>query len=404
MEEKKTNVQELLKRRRELGERLIAIADDMKAKSREMTPEEKTEKETITREMNQIDLYIQAATNANPVQVTKARELRFDEILREARNGGSNKEFTLQREAVVTTATNIDATFPVTVEALMEPLEEGLILDKLGIPTRTGLRGTFVIPGIGAIEASVAGEAVEIGDSTVEWEKLVPAPKRLAIKASVSNQAINASDGTAYSAVLDQLRVGIVRTLNNRMFTTRQNISDAFVGPFKALAAVQAVPAANIRTIAQKKAAKHILFAGEVPTYKEIQLLRTIPTVKGVRYLNGAYIMDAAMAGELRATPKGAGGGRMILEDGYIDGMPVYETNYLEMGTNKSYIAFGYFGYEALGQFGDMRMVIDPFTEADKDCVRIVLNADWAMTTLRPEAFCLGECNVESGSGSGSGA
>ena len=401
--EKKTNVQELLKRRRELSDRLTAIADDMKAKNREMSTDEKAEKEAISREMNQIDLYIQASTTAKPVQGTKARELRFDEILREAKNGGSNKEFILQREAVVTTAQNIDATFPVTVEALMEPLEEGLILDKLGIPTRTGLRGTFVIPGIGAIEATVAGEAVEIGDSTIEWEKLVPSPKRLAIKASVSNQAINASDGTAYSAVLDQLRVGIVRTLNNRMFTTKQSVGDAFVGPFKALAAAQAVPAANIKTIAQKKAAKHILFAGEVPTYKEIQLLRTIPTVKGVRYLNGAYIMDAAMAGELRATPKGAGGGRMILEDGYIDGMPVFETNYLELGTNKSYIAFGYFGYEALGQFGDMRMTIDPFTEADKDCVRIVLNADWAMTTLRPEAFALGECNIPGGSGSGSG-
>lgn len=395
--------EELIKRRFEITERMRSIADDMEAKKREMSPEEKTECDALKRELTAIDLRIQAETGVQPAMAKKAREVRFDEILREAKNGGSNKEFVVQREAVVTTDTNIDATFPVTVEALMEPLEEGLILDKLGIPTRTGLRGTFVIPGIGAIEATVAGEAVEISDSSIEWEKLVPKPHRLSVSASISNQAINASDGTAYRAVVDQLRVAIQRTLNNRMFTTKQSVTGDFVGPFKALAAAQAVPAANIKTIAQKKAAKHILFAGEVPTYKEIQLLRTIPTVKGVKYLYGAYIMDAAMAGELRATPKGAGGGRMILEDGYIDGMPVYETNYLELGTNKSFIAFGFFGYEALGQFGEMRMIIDPYTEAAKDCVKVVLNADWAMTTLRPEAFALGECNTGGGSGSGSG-
>ena len=393
---------ELIKRRFEITERLRSIADDMEAKKREMTPEEKAESAALARELAAIDLRIQAETGVQPAMVQKSREVRFDEILREAKNGNAQKEFIIKREAVVTTDTNIDATFPVTVEALMEPLEEGLILDKLGIPTRTGLRGTFVIPGIGAIEATVAGEAVEISDSSIEWEKLIPSPKRLSVSASISNQAINASDGTAYRAVVDQLRVAIQRTLNNRMFTTKQSLSDTFVGPFKALAAAQGVPASQVKTIAQKKAAKHILFAGEVPTYKEIQLLRTIPTVKGVKYLQGAYIMDAAMAGELRATPKGAGGGRMILEDGYIDGMPVYETNYLSLGTNKTYIAFGYFGYEALGQFGDMRMIVDPYTEAAKDCVKIVLNADWAMTTLRPEAFSLGEC-AGGGSGSGSG-
>ena len=280
--------QKLIKRRFEITERLRSLADDMEANKREMTPEEKTETQALSREMSAIDLRIQSETSVAPEALKKSREARFDEILREAKNGNAQKEFVLKREAVVTTDTNIDATFPVTVEALMEPLEEGLILDRLGIPTRTGLRGTFVIPGIGAIEATVAGEAVEISDSTIEWEKLTPKPQRLSVSASISNQAINASDGTAYGAVVDQLRVAIQRTLNSRMFTTKQSGTGDFYGPFKALAAAAGVPAANIRTIAQKKAAKHILFAGEVPTYKEIQLLRTIPTTKGVRYLYGA--------------------------------------------------------------------------------------------------------------------
>ena len=186
------------------------------------------------------------------------------------------------------------------------------------------------------------------------------------------------------------------------MFMTAQNLT-SLSGPFKALAAASATPAASIKTPAQKKAAKHILFAGETPTFKELMLLRTIPLVKGVRNLNGGYIMDAATAGDLRCTPKGAGGGRMILEDGMIDGIPVYETNYINEGTNKNYIGFGFWRYEGAGQFGETRMIVDPYTGAKQDCVIITINTDWSMTALRPEAFALGECNFSGGSGSGSG-
>ena len=91
---------ELIKRRFEITERLRAIADDMDAKKREMTEEEKTEVQALQREMSAIDLRIQSETSVPPAMSQKSREVRFDEILREAKNGGSNKEFVIQREAV----------------------------------------------------------------------------------------------------------------------------------------------------------------------------------------------------------------------------------------------------------------------------------------------------------------
>lgn len=396
----KTN--EMITRRNEIQVRLSAIADAMEAEKREMTPEEKTEAAALQRELAAIDLRIQASTNVGVQAPTKSREVMFDEFLREALASGKRMEYKIQREAIKTTTTNADATIPVTVEAVMKPLEEGLILNKVGLKLQTGLVGSYVIPGIGAITASVAGEGVEVADSEVTFDKLTPSPKRLSVSVKISNQLINQSAGVAYQALVDQVRAGLERVLNLRMFTCKQSISDGFVGPFKALAGAAGVSAANVKTMAQKKAAKHILFAGETPTYKEIMLLRTAALCKGVEYLNGAYVMDAATAGDLRCTPKGAGGGRMILEDGYIDGMPVFETNYINMGTNKNYVGFGFWGYQALGQFGDMRMIIDPYTAAKEDCVVITLNADWSMTTLRPEAFTIGEC-AGGGSGSGSG-
>ena len=381
-----------------------SIADAMEAEKREASAEEKTELEALKRELNILDIRINAEAGGKQPQAQRSQAAQFDAWLREACAGGKQREFkVMNREAVTTGTTNADGTIPVTIEDFMAPLEKGLIFDLVGLRLETGLVGSYMIPGIGAVTASVAGEAETVADSEITFEKLTPNPKRISCKVKISNQLINQSAGKAYNAIIEQVAESVRRTLNERMFATRQNISDALIGPFKALAAAAAVPAANIRTLAQKRAAKHILFAGETPTYKEIMLLRTIALTKGVRNLNGAYVMDAATAGELRCTPKGAGGGRMVLEDGYIDGIPVYETSYINEGGNKNYIGFGYWRYEAAGQFGDVRMVVDPYTGAAEDCVIVTVNADWSMTTLRPEAFTLGECAGGSGSGSGSG-
>ena len=397
-------MKKLIERRFEITERMRSIADAMEAEKREASAEEKTELEALKRELNVIDIRINAEAGGNKPQAQRSQAAQFDAWLREACAGGKQREFkVMNREAVTTATTNADGTIPVTIEDFMAPLEKGLIFDLVGLRLETGLVGSYMIPGIGAVTASVAGEAETVADSEITFEKLTPNPKRISCKVKISNQLINQSAGKAYNAIVEQVAESVRRTLNERMFATRQNISDALIGPFKALAAAAAVPAANIKTLAQKRAAKHILFAGETPTYKEIMLLRTIALTKGVRNLNGAYVMDAATAGELRCTPKGAGGGRMVLEDGYIDGIPVYETSYINEGGNKNYIGFGYWRYEAAGQFGDVRMIVDPYTGAAEDCVIVTINADWSMTTLRPEAFTLGECAGGSGSGSGSG-
>ena len=397
-------MKEMIKRRFEITERMRSIADAMEAEKREASAEEKTELESLKRELNILDIRINAEAGGKQPQAQRSQAAQFDAWLREACAGGKQREFkVMNREAVTTGTTNADGTIPVTIEDFMAPLEKGLIFDLVGLKLETGLVGSYMIPGIGAVTAQVAGEAETVADSEITFEKLTPTPKRISCKVKISNQLINQSAGKAYNAIVTQVAESIRRTLNERMFATRQNISDALVGPFKAIAAAAAVPAANIRTLAQKRAAKHIAFAGEVPTYKEIMLLRTIALTKGVRNLNGAYVMDAATAGELRCTPKGAGGGRMVLEDGMIDGIPVYETSYINEGGNKNYIGFGYWRYEAAGQFGDVRMIVDPYTGAAEDCVIVTINADWSMTTLRPEAFTLGECAGGSGSGSGSG-
>ena len=53
-------------------------------------------------------------------------------------------------------------------------------------------------------------------------------------------------------------------------------------------------------------------------------------------------------------------------------------------------------GIRETSAVGDIRFVVDPYSEATKDVVRVTLNADWASSVLREEAFALLEVKGDS--------
>ena len=374
--------------------RLTELADlAEKEGNRAFTADEREEIDMLERANAILDVKINGAKNGL-VEVT-AREARFDAFLREVLSSRRLNEQRLERTYNHTTAsTNADGMIPVTTGDVVEPLEEGLILKAVGLPLYTGLAGSYVIPTISAIEASVAGEAVALSDSQIDFGKIQPVPKRVGVTVNLSNQLINQTEGVAYNIVMSQLPKAMARTLNNRMFTTNTTVTGLY-GPFKACAGETAVALSTLTTKALKKAAVHIAFAGQLPTYKELLAMKGLVLLKGVDPEYMAYVMDEYTKSELEATPRDAGSGKMIVEDGKIAGIPVFCTNFINTSTD-TFIGFGCWGNEPLQQFGDMRMIVDPYSQATSDITRVTLNADWAMTTLRPEAFILGKCAAAS--------
>jgi hypothetical protein len=102
-------------------------------------------------------------------------------------------------------------------------------------------------------------------------------------------------------------------------------------------------------------------------------------------------IMDRETEAELKATPliAGAAGG-FVIQNGRCAGYPYVVTHYLNtklsgttlVPTDKKFIGFGYFEWFALQQHGQVRMVVDPVTLADKGVTRVILNTAWSMTDL----------------------
>ena len=47
-----------------------------------------------------------------------------------------------------------------------------------------------------------------------------------------------------------------------------------------------------------------------------------------------------------------------------------------------------------MGLFGTLRFIVDPYSQARKDAVDFVLNADYATRSLRSDAFKLGKVSA----------
>lgn len=397
---KMVSVRQYIDRREEISIRMNEIADlAEKENKREFTDAEKAEIEMLDREMSVLNVRIASADKSGYVKV-EARELAFDNFIREAIKNQAKQNNVLQREfgGIMSTTSGVDGMIPLTINDIVQPLEEGLILDKVGLPLYTGLAGDFVWPVVGAVEASVLGEAVELGDSKIPFSKIKPSPKRVGITIPITNQTINQTIGVAYEIVKQQIPQAMARTLNKCMFGTDATVTHGLVGPFFDIVKNgTAVALSSLTTKAKKKAANYITFAGELPTYKELVAMRGLAMMKGVEAAYMCYVMDEYTKAMLETTPVDAGSGKMVVENGMIAGVPVFCTNYINTGED-TFIGFGCWGYEPLQQFGEQRLIIDPYSEAKTDTVRVTLNADWDMTTLRKEAFVLGKCAAGAGS------
>lgn len=373
----------MLAKREQINIRMNEISDKVQAENRPMSDAEKREYDTLQSDFAKIGREL--ALNADEVSMKKlTTEVKptQGEMLREVMNTamtkGSKSEFVVAMrewtEGVELADVANGGMIPLTIKDILPPLEMGLILDKVGIPVETGVIGDISWPVVGSVEASIKGEKEALTDTGIDLSNIIPKKARVGITIPVTYQAINSTSSDLLGIVQNQARMGI-RRLVNRVSFSHQKFTGDFHGPF-----------------AGAKASGS--FAGAVPTFKELLAMKGKVASEGVEMIGFCFVMSENMKATLEATPIDAGSGRMIVENGTINGYPVFTTEFINYGSGGDkagveYIAAGCFGYLAVNQYGDLRVVVDPYTRAKEDIVQVTINSDWSMTTLREEAFAL---------------
>lgn len=349
-----------------LREQLASLTAEFNAETAEMQREEKAPVATPNE-------HLRAA-----IKAVRSRQLDGDFQLR------ADSQNTITSSVIASGDLNNMATagIPLTIKDLVNPLEMGLIYDKLGIQVATGVKGNIQWPVLDtAAEVSVGGELDNAADKTLDFSKITATPVKLGISISVSNEAINDEAFDLVGCITSQMNKAVGRVLNQRVLALAAPSAKAnFAGPLVAIAT-----ATGSTGLAKQKVA--FATAG-TPTYKELKAMKGKVLGTGAQMAGFCYVMDAAMFSQLEATPKDAGSGRFVIEGGKIDGDLVFLTGDTAYAGK---VVAGCFGYVALNQHGETHFIVDPYTQAKKNVTVFTLNGDWSLTTIKNVPFSVGQ-------------
>lgn len=393
---------------REAYERLDAISKRMTEMAtalendkerEELTDAEKAEYRQLEREQQVLDMKIKANTQFLGY-VGRENMQEMNVKLREAINSGKRFEMRVKREDAAaafggnTSGYSLDNPltsanpYTITTGDIVQPLRAKTILQAIGQPLLTGLKGNYRWPVVESFEATINDEGVSLGDTKIPVSSLVARPERVGIAVPITRETINETDGLIQTVCTEQMPQAIAALVNKAEFSRtklkvyedgKETAKDAtnLVGPFVDV----------LKKAASKKKIEHNLtYSGDAPTLKDLIGLKSAVLGEDVMPEGLAYVMTETTKGLLEGTPKWEGANVAIVDDnGRINGVPVFTTSYAEEGT----VYFGAFKYAPMGLFGDMTIIVDPYSQARKNAIDFVLNVDFAITVLRKEAFAI---------------
>lgn len=370
-------------------DRINEIASLCEKEKRDRTDAETAEYQSLVRSNDMNRMLLQAMNRPANVQ-EQSIERESMRILRENLRANRPTTIMLVREDGAATGTGTGATgtdtdtgatdntmmttdllnsgiIPVKQQTLLKPLDEGLIFSKVGIPFQTGLSGDYFWPTYEGGEATINGENEALSETKIPVSKLKASYDRFGTAIIATRESLTQSAGLLQTIINTELSDRFVRTINKVQFSTSKVAGAKNVeGPFSST--------------------KNKVAIAAVPTLKDFTSMKAKVFGEGVEAQGGAFVMTEGTKAMLEATPVDAGSGIMLVQNDHLAGYPVYTTHYI--GENN--VGFGSFAYNPWGQFGQISIIIDPYTKALNNAVRFVANADFGDVVLRPEAFVLG--------------
>ena len=357
----------------EINLRFEEMATLIETEKRQLTDDEKAERSALVTEKEILQLRLERSEH-NPVPVVEiTNECAFAQTIaamygkcdapEELRSLINGMDIAIPINRAIQDTASAAPLIPLTIGDIIQPLEKGLILSKVGAKMQYGMTGAWQFPIVAGVEATLEDENVEVSDTKIDISKINPTPRRATIAIPVSNRAIDQSNSALLEIVRTQIPLSLARLLNRWMFSPTKITAKASEGCFVNPKTTMVTPKIS---------------------WKDTTMLKGKVMSTGVVFDGTpAYVCSATTYATLESTPRDAGSGLMIIENGKINGFPVFVTEFI----GEDILGFGIFSYQLVGQFGQMRMTFDPYTGAKKNLVYFVLNGDFDLLTLRKEAF-----------------
>lgn len=240
---------------------------------------------------------------------------------------------------------------------ILEPLRNRMVLAQAGATYLTGLVGNVSIPSYTGSNVGWKGELVDAEDGKGTFDSIEFSPKRLTAYIDVSKQFLAQDSVGAEEMLYRDIVNAIADKLEATILGNGKGDANTPEGIFNG-AETLTVDFANI--VEMEKALEEAKLFGD---YKFI----ASPAAK-------AKFKTTTISGSKSDL-------RMLMEGNEVNGYPVLTTG------NCAGVAFGKWDELVIAQWGSLDIIIDPYTQAKKNAVRIVVNAFFDAKPRRTEAI-----------------
>lgn len=292
--------------------------------------------------------------NENKKSYKMNKNIILSEI-RSALNSADHKVTLPAETRAVTQTVSGDGVHDEVVETefkgLLEPLYADSVISNLGITIYNGLpAGDFKVSAMGKGAAAWADETGTAAESKNTFSHVTLQPKRISAQLSYSKQFLAQDTIGAEAAIRRDIYNALVAQIQSTMLS-----ADA-AGTNKPAGIFNGVTAKNITSYAE---------------LCDVEATVDDSNVKGER----KYLMSNKAKAILRCMPKSSLATELVLHGNDIDGTQVIANS--DVPTTQ--YAYGDFSNIVMGTWGNVDLIIDPYTLAAENSVRIVVNAfvDW---------------------------
>ena len=228
---------------------------------------------------------------------------------------------------------------------ILSPLMGKSILAEAGATFLTGLVGNISIPNYTGSTCGWKGELEAADNGKGTFGSVELSPKRLTAYIDISKQFLTQDSVGAEEMLRADIVNSLIVKLESTIFGDAAGDNTKPAGIFNSAEVV----APSYQAVCEAEAAVKD-YSGEK------------------RFVMG----PSAKSAFKQATISGAKSDlRLLLEDGEVDGYPVSDSSNVVAGG----YAFGDFGELVVAQWGSIDIVVDPYTLATKNAIRLVINA-----------------------------
>ena len=367
IEKKKSELQELEEELKNYDDKLPA-EEEVKAGG-----EKEKEKEEINNRKNMKTFNITAAIRAkvNGTPLDNDFRSRIEATTKEMRSQGLDVNgfaipFDLREATNVTgpiTGNELNATLTETqgkstihedYQSILAPVFNANVLSAFD--SLTGLKGTVEIPRYGGVGAGWKGELTKADETSMKFDGVTASPKRLTSYVVISKQLLMQSDYNVEQFVRQEIVNAITRKLQETVLGDQAGTTTKPAGLF-----YNADKSYNAWT-----------FANLVAIEKDAEKAN----VTG----NLGYVINPDIKATLRTTLKSeVAGAQYLYENEEILGQNTIVSN------DAKGLLFGDLKSIVLCSWGNgIDMVIDPYTLADYDAIKITVNSYWDVINRAP--------------------